>query len=70
MEGNVHEEMHPLYFHKWTIHSGTDCAKQLRHIEQQEVRVHMAFVARQEELRAKSSYGMSSNKILRINRLI
>ena len=30
----------------------------------------MALVTRQEELRAKSSYGMSSNKILRTNRLI
>ena len=29
----------------------------------------MALVMRQEELRAKSSYGMSYKKILRINRL-
>ena len=36
----------------------------------QELRVHMALVTRPEELRAKSSYRMSSNKILRINRLI
>ena len=36
----------------------------------QELRAHMALVTRQEELRAKSSYDMSSNKILRINRLI
>ena len=34
------------------------------------LRAHMALVTRQEELRAKSSYGMSSNKILRINRMI
>ena len=38
--------------------------------KKQELRAHMALVTRQEELRAKSSYGMSSNKILRINRLI
>ena len=38
--------------------------------ETQELRAHMALVTRQEELRAKSSYGMSSNKILRFNRLI
>ena len=37
---------------------------------EQELRAHMALVTRQEELRAKSSYGMSSNKILRIDRLI
>ena len=36
----------------------------------QELRAHMALVTRQEELRTKSSYGMSSNKILRINWLI
>ena len=36
----------------------------------QELRAHMALVTRQEELRAKSSYGMSSNKIQRINGLI
>ena len=36
----------------------------------QELRAHLALVTRQEELGAKSSYGMSSNKILRINKLI
>jgi len=30
----------------------------------QELRAHMALVTRREELRAKRSYGMSSNKIL------
>ena len=30
----------------------------------------MVLVTRPEELRAKSTYGISSNKILRINRLI
>ena len=35
-----------------------------------ELRAHMALVTRQEELRTKTSYGISSRKILRINRLI
>ena len=39
-------------------------------ISEQELRAQMTLVTRQEELRAKSSYGMSTNKILRINRLI
>ena len=33
-------------------------------IKKQELRAHMALVTRREELRAKRSYGMSSNKIL------
>ena len=33
-------------------------------ISKQELRAHMALVTRREELRAKRSYGMSSNKIL------
>ena len=33
-------------------------------IIKQELRAHMALVTRREELRAKRSYGMSSNKIL------
>ena len=37
---------------------------------QQELRAHMALVTRPEGPRAKSSYGMSSNKIIRINRLV
>ena len=32
--------------------------------KKQELRAHMALVTRREELRAKRSYGMSSNKIL------
>ena len=39
-------------------------------IREQELIAHMVLVTRQEELRAKRSYGMSSNKILRINRWI
>ena len=35
-----------------------------------ELRTHMALVTRPEDLRTKSSNGMSSNKIIRINRLI
>ena len=38
--------------------------------QQQELRAHMALGARLQEQRAKSSYGMSSGKILRINRFI
>ena len=37
---------------------------------EQELRAHMAIVTRPEEPKAKSSYGMSSSKILRISRLI
>ena len=33
-------------------------------IFEQEIGAHMALVTRQEELRAKRSYGMSSSKIL------
>ena len=33
-------------------------------LTKQELRAHMALVTRREELRAKRSYGMSSNKIL------
>ena len=36
----------------------------------QELRAHMALVTKQEELQAKRSFGISYNKILRINRLI
>ena len=39
-------------------------------ILKQELRAHMALVTRSEEPRAKSSYGMSSGKILRINKLL
>ena len=35
-----------------------------------ELRAHMALVTRSEEPRAKSSYVMSSSRILRINRLL
>ena len=38
--------------------------------KKQELRPHMAPMMRLEEPRAKSSYGLSSSKILRINRLI
>ena len=48
-------------------HLGRDLKKENK---KQELRAHMALVTRQEEPRAKSSYSMSSNKILRINRLI
>ena len=39
-------------------------------IKEQELRAHMALVTRSEEQRAMSSYGMSSSKIPRINRLL
>ena len=39
-------------------------------LKKQELRAHMALVTRPEEPRAKNSYGMSSSKILRINRLL
>ena len=39
------------------------------HYTKQELRAHMALVTRSEEPRAKSSYDMSTDKILRINSL-
>ena len=39
-------------------------------LKEQELRAHMPLVTRSEEPRAKSSYGVSSRKILRINTLL
>jgi len=44
--------------------------KMSRNKKKQEIRAHMALLTRSEEIRAKSSYSMSSSKILKINRLI
>jgi len=45
-------------------HNKRNHGKYLKYRIKQELRAHMALVTRREELRAKRSYGMSSNKIL------
>jgi len=58
---------------EWEILSiDSYCRQHTKYIflQAKKTRALMALVTRQEQLRAKSSYGMSSNKILRIKRLI